>query len=169
MSPQPTSFKNIKGIFYRAIPESRASFALEDGPSYQYSNRYNVPNSFGALYFADKPEVCRATIEKRGFLHNRIQPHVLLCFEIDCEGVLDLSNHQLQKILGININDFLKSAEIPGAYDAPQKFSLDMYLKPKISGFLVPDVTNTGNTLVLFPAKLLSNKSIRMVQVETLN
>jgi len=53
-----------------------ADYALEDGPSYLFNNRYNIPEQFGALYFGDRAEVCKATLEKRGLLASKVDEQV---------------------------------------------------------------------------------------------
>ena len=141
---------------------------MEDGPSYRFNNRYNVAGKFGAIYLAGDVEVCRATLEKRGYLAGRMTPHVLLTYEVHCERILDLTDLKTMSVLNLRIEDFLKPSDQPGAYDAPQLFSSAVYDHGAIDGLLVPDVTHTGNTLVLYPGRVLTNGSVRLKERRTL-
>lgn len=161
--------RSIQGDFYRSVPEMATDFSLEDGPSYRFRNRYNIEGKFGALYFADNAEVCRATLEKRGLLPDRRLPHVLLTYGIKCENILDLTDLRTLSQLGLRIEEFLKSVEIPDAYAMPHEFSQTVYLNGKVNGLLVPDATHTGNTLVLYPARLLSTQFVSVKSVVAMN
>ncbi|MFN0117425.1 MAG: hypothetical protein ACKVQC_03910 [Elusimicrobiota bacterium] len=160
--------KKIQGTYFRAVPEDKMKYALEDGPSYKYFNRYNLMDQFGALYFSDKPEVCRATIEKRGLLPHRMKQHVLLSFDIHLHDILDLTDPKVHIHLGLHIEDFLKSSEIPNAYKEPHEFVTNLYSQGDIVGLLCPDVTRTGNTLVIYPARVLSKNFITFKNSERL-
>ncbi len=162
------ALRTIQGEFYRTISEQVAQYALEDGPSYQFNNRYNIPEKFGALYFADNPEVCRATLEKRGFLASRTVPFTLLSFEISCNRILDLTDLKTLSHLSIHIEDFLKNSDLPGAYDLPQKFASSIYDQGAINGLFVPDVSRTGNTLVIYPSRVLANTIIRFKSLQSI-
>lgn len=154
---------SIQGDFYRAVPEPAEDFGLEDGPSFASFNRYNLAQKFGALYFGDRPEVCRATVLSRGHLLGRSLPHALLTFEIDLgKAILDMTDLDVQKRLGIASSQLVQSQEIPGAYETPNHLAHAAYLSGRIKGLLVPDATATGNTLVLYPARVLVGDSIRL-------
>lgn len=151
----------ITGVFFRAVPENAARYALEDGPSYLFNNRYNIANQFGALYFADRAEVCRATLEKRGLLPGRRIPYVLFSFDIQVDGIIDLTDAKVLEAMGVGREDLVRTREQSSAYDIPQALALAAYHGDRIRGLHVPDATETGNTLVLYPACLLARDFIR--------
>jgi RES domain-containing protein len=153
--------RTIQGIFYRAVPAAAVGYALEDGPSYRFRNRYNVVDRFGALYFADRMEVCRATLEKRGLLGSRALPHILLSFEIDVKSILDLTEPSAWKTLGIERQDLVRSVEQPDAYQTTHRIAELAYAAGR-AGLQAPDATETGQTLVLYPARLVAGTMIRL-------
>jgi hypothetical protein len=153
--------QSIKTTVYRAVPEAVAEFALEDGPSFPSHNRYNVQGRFGALYFGDRPEVCRATLLARGYFPTRSRPHVILSFEAEVDGILDLSQLETITALGIQRRDLVALADIPNAYAIPNAIALAAYSTEPIRGLWAPDATETGRTLTLYPAKLLAAHFIR--------
>lgn len=156
------TLRSITGKFFRAVPAHAADYALEDGPSYLSKNRYHISEQFGALYFGDRAEVCKATLEKRGLLASRRVPHVLLSFEIQVDGILDLTDLNIIKLLQIHRDNLVQTREKPGAYDTSQKLAGTVYHSKKILGLYVPDASETGNTLVLYPGKLLTKHFIRL-------
>jgi len=161
------SLRPVSGTFFRTVPEQSADYALEDGPSYVFNNRYNIPGQFGALYFGDRAEVCRTTLEKRGLLAARRAPYVLLSFDIQVDGILDLTDPHILKLLQIHREDLVHTREKPGAYDTPQKLAGAAYSSMRILGLYVPDASETGNTLVLYPGKFMAIHFVR--QTEKIN
>jgi len=151
----------IKGLFYRAVPEPATIYALEDGPSYRFENRYNISNEFGALYFADRAEVCRATLDKRGLLTGRRVPYVLIRFDIEVDDILDLTDPDHLKTFELLPNRLTKTRETPGAYETPQSLAKAAYHSARVLGLWVPDASESGNTLVLYPGRLLARHFIR--------
>lgn len=156
------TLRPITGTFFRAVPAHVADYALEDGPSYLSKNRYNISEQFGALYFSDRAEVCKAALEKRGLLASRRVPNVLLSFDIQVDGILDLTNLNIMKLLQINRENLVQTREKPGAYDTSQKLAATVYHSERILGLYAPDASETGNTLVLYPGKLLAIHFIRL-------
>ncbi|MFI5304882.1 MAG: RES domain-containing protein [Nitrospiria bacterium] len=156
------SLRALKGVYFRTVPEQAADFVLEDGPSYLFKNRYNVLNEFGALYFADREEVCRATLEKRGLLSSRRLPYVLISFDIEADGLLDLTDPDNLKVLKLQREDLIQTREKPTAYDIPQGLAKTAYNSGRILGLYVPDASETGNTLVLYPGRILSRQIVRI-------
>jgi RES domain-containing protein len=154
--------KPVRGVFYRAVPEPAAEYALEDGTSYTYQNRYNAVQQFGALYFGDRAEVCKSTLEKRGLLASRRLPHLLLSFDIDVDHVLDLTHPEAWKLLGLERDELVAPRGTPTAYETTTAIATSAYHSNRIRGLLVPDATETGNTLVLYPARLLARDFIRV-------
>jgi hypothetical protein len=153
--------QSIQATVYRAVPESAADFALEDGPSFPSHNRYNLQGRFGALYFGDRPEVCRATLLARGYLPTRSRPHIIMSFDAQVEGILDLSQPETITALGIERRDLVCLSDIPDAYAVPNAIALAAYCTETIRGLWAPDATETGRTLTLYPAKLLATHFIR--------
>ena len=158
------TLRPISGSFFRAVPAHAADYALEDGPSYLFNNRYNMPEKFGALYFGDRAEVCKATLEKRGLLSSRRVPYVLLSFDIQVDGILDLTDLYILKLLQIHREDLVMTREKPGAYDTSQELAGAAYHSERIPGMYVPDASETGNTLVLYPGRLLAKHFIRLTE-----
>ena len=158
------TLRPISGSFFRAVPAHAADYALEDGPSYLFNNRYNIPEKFGALYFGDRAEVCKATLEKRGLLASRRVPYVLLSFDIKVDGVLDLTDLHILKFLKIHREDLVRTREKPGAYDTSQELAGAAYHSERILGLKVPDASETGNTLVLYSGRLLAKHFIRLTE-----
>lgn len=156
------SLRSLSGVYFRAVPEQAADFILEDGPSYLFKNRYNVFNEFGALYFADREEVCRATLEKRGLLSSRRLSYVLISFDIEVDGLLDLTDPDNLKVLKLQREDLVQTREKPKAYDIPQGLAKAAYHSGRILGLHVPDASETGNTLVLYPGRILSRQIVRI-------
>ena len=154
--------KSLSGVFYRVVPEPAAEFALEDGPSYTYKNRYNVANQFGALYFGDRAEVCKSTLEKRGLLTARRLPHVLFSFDVHVDHILDLTHPESWKLLGVQKEELVEPRNTPTAYETTQTLAAAAYHAGRIRGLLVPDATETGHSLVLYPARLLARDFIRV-------
>ena len=152
----------MKGEFFRALAEEAAEFALEDGPSFARDHRYNVRGRFGALYFGDRVEVCRATLQARGYLTARATRYVLLSFDIRVPHILDLTDPASYRLLGITRADLLKSKEIPLAYDLPNILAMGAYRSGRIRGILAPDVSETGSSLALFPARLLAKDLVKL-------
>lgn len=150
----------VSGVFFRAVPEHAAQYALEDGPSYVFNNRYNIANQFGALYFGDRAEVCRATLEKRGLLPNRRMMHVLLSFDVSVDGILDLTNPEVLGRLGIQRMDLVRTREHPAVFDTPQSIAMAAYNSKRVRGLYAPDATETGDSLVLYPALLLASNLV---------
>lgn len=158
------TLRPISGPFFRAVPAHAADYALEDGPSYLFKNRYNIPEQFGALYFGDRAEVCKATLEKRGLLASRRVPNVLLSFDIQVDGILDLTDLHILNVLQIHREDLVRTREKPGAYDTSQELAGAAYHSERILGLYVPDASETGNTLVLYPGRLLAKHFIRLTE-----
>ncbi len=158
----------VSGVFFRAVPEHAADYALEDGPSYVFNNRYNIANQFGALYFGDRAEVCRATLEKRGLLANRRTPYVLLSFDVQVDGILDLTDPEVLQVLHIHREQLVLTREQPSAYLTPQSVAMAAYQSGRTNGLSVPDVTETGNTLALYPARILTRDCVRYKERITL-
>jgi hypothetical protein len=158
------TLRPISGSFFRAIPAHAADYAVEDGPSYLFNNRYNIPEKFGAIYFGDRAEVCKATLEKRGLLASRRVPYVLLRFDIQVDGILDLTDLNNLKALQIHREDLVQTRGKPGAYDTSQELAGAAYHSAGIMGLYVPDASETGNTLVLYPGRLLAKHFIRLTE-----
>ena len=158
------TLRPISGPFFRAVPAHAADYALEDGPSYLFNNRYNIPEKFGALYFGDRAEVCKATIEKRGLLSSRRVPYVLLSFDIQVDGILDLTDLHILKLLQIQREDLVQTREKPGAYDISQELAGAAYRSNRVLGMYVPDASETGNNLVLYPGRFLAKHFIRLTE-----
>ncbi len=156
------SLRSITGTFFRAVPAHAADYALEDGPSYFSRNRYNISEQFGALYFGDRAEVCKAALEKRGLLASRRVPNILLSFDIQVDGILDLTDPDIMKLLQIHRENLVQTREKPGAYDTSQMLAGAAYNSNRILGMHVPDASETGNTLVLYPGKILEKHFIRV-------
>lgn len=151
----------ITGVFFRAVPDYAADYALEDGPSYVFNNRYNIASQFGALYFGDRAEVCKATLEKRGHLANRRVAYTLLSFDVHVEGILDLTDPGVLQLLRIHREELLHTREQPSAYLTPQAVAMAAYQSGRTCGLSAPDVTETGNTLVLYPARIITRDCVR--------
>ena len=154
--------RSVTGVFYRAVPKPVADYALEDGPSYTYQNRYNVAQQFGALYFGDRAEVCKSTLEKRGLLSSRRIPHVLLSFDIHVDHIVDLTLADARKLLGLERGELVAPRTAPQAYETTHAIAMAAYHSGHICGLLTPDATETGNSLVLYPARLLARDFIRL-------
>ena len=154
--------QSVTGVFYRAVPQPVADYALEDGPSYTYQNRYNVAQQFGALYFGDRAEVCISTLEKRGLLSARRVPHMLLSFEIQADHVLDLTDPDVWKLMGLIRDKLVAPRGVPMAFETTHAIATAAYHSGHICGLLTPDATETGNALVLYPARLLARDFIRV-------
>lgn len=150
------TLRSVSGPFFRAVPAHAADYALEDGPSYLFNNRYNIPKQFGALYLGDRAEVCKATLEKRGLLASRSVPCVLLSFDVQVDGILDLTDQRILKLLQIQREDLVRTREKPGAFNTTHKLAGAAYRSERILGLYVPDASETGNTLVLYPGRLLA-------------
>ena len=151
----------VRGVFHRAVPEAAVGHALEDGPSYTFQNRYNVAGRFGALYFGDRVEVCRATLEKRGLLPTRRLRFVLLSFEIRVDRVLDLGDPATSDMLDIDRDDLVAPRGTASAYRITQTIAAAAYDSGRIRGLLAPDATLAGNSLALYPARLLTKDFVR--------
>ncbi len=156
------TLRPINGAFFRAVPAHAADYALEDGPSYLFKNRYNISEQFGALYFGDRAEVCKTTLEKRGLLASRRVPNVLLSFDIQVDGILDLTDLNIMNLLQIHRENLVQTRDRPGAYDISQKLAGSAYHSKRILGLYAPDASETGNTLVLYPGKILAKHFIRL-------
>ncbi len=158
------TLRSVSGHFFRTVPAHAADFALEDGPSYLFNNRYNIPKQFGALYFGDRAEVCRATLEKRGLLASRRVPYSLLSFDIQVDGILDLTDTDILKLLQIHREDMVRTREKPGAFDTTHELAGTAYESERILGLYVPDASETGNTLVIYPGRLLAKHFLRLTE-----
>lgn len=158
----------ITGVFFRAVPDHAVDYALEDGPSYVFNNRYNIASQFGALYFGDRAEVCKATLEKRGHLANRRLAYTLLSFDVHVDGILDLTNTEVLQLLRIHREELLHTREKSSAYLTPQAVAMAAYQSRRTRGLSAPDVTETGNTLVLYPARILIQDCVRYKEQITL-
>jgi hypothetical protein len=109
-------------------------------------------------------EVCRATVQAQGLLTARARAYVLLEFDIRVDRILDLTRPETLKTLDLAAGQLLRSSEEPSAYEVPHAVAFAAYTSGRVAGILAQDATQTGSTLALYPARLLSKDMIRLKQ-----
>ena len=109
---KPLERKPLKGSYFRLVLLAHADAIEETGPSFAVGGRYNPANEFGALYLAETPELCWQ--EKLKYYSGRadaIPDQALGEFEVKILAGLDLTNAQVLKTLGIEIEDITRPSD----------------------------------------------------------
>ena len=104
--------KPLKGSYFRLVLLAHADATEETGPSFAVGGRYNPANEFGALYLAETPELCwQEKLKYYSGRANAVPDQSLGEFEVSILAGLDLTNTQVLKALGIEIEDITRPSD----------------------------------------------------------
>lgn len=124
---------------------------LSTGPSFAYGGRYNSLGEFGALYLSEAPHVCEhEKLKQVGDQPNLLPPQVLGSIEVSIPDVLDLTNEEKLKALGVTVQDItdLLDVTLPQAIAAAAR-------SHGIKALLVLSAVAFSKNLVVFEEGLL--------------
>lgn len=127
----------FKGIAYRALSPFWSPHPTSGEGAKRYGGRFN-PKDVDALYLALTETTALAEFNQ-GFTH-RPQPKTLCAYEIDCEDILDLTNDNLRKEVGISQSEMAcgwqmlsHNKQIPPTWALAKKL-----IKESVAGIIVP-------------------------------
>ena len=84
----------------------------ETGPSFAVGGRYNPANEFGALYLAETTELCwQEKLKYYSGNADAVPDQALGEFEVNIHTGLDLTNAEVLKVLGIEIEDITRPSD----------------------------------------------------------
>ena len=157
---------SAEGRFFRLVPERYKEEALSTVGSLQYGGRYNPPREFGVLYLGEDEEVCWAEIQRRAgspeFLR---QPWVCAEVRVELERVLDLTDGEVLRDLGIEQDDLLIST---GDEAEDYRLTRELARAAREAGFealKVRSVTSRGVNLVVFTDKLSESSRVELLEL----
>jgi len=167
MPPEPTRPEGVAGLpgrqlrgqFYRLVPQHLQDRALSPEGSGLYGGRYNPKRAFEALYCGEGPAVCWAEVRKTTG-GRRLGPFVLASVMVKLQRVLDLTDHAVLQRLGLRPEDLVAS---------DWAHTQELGRLARQAGFealLVPSAAPPGRNLVLFPDRLNPASSVHLVSVE---
>lgn len=140
--------------------------------SLRVGGRYNIKDSFTALYTANTPITAlrelRFLIETPvGLIPSKGDPYVLLSIDYQLRGILDLTNFTTQQALGTNLQELtgvwlpqqLQNQDIP-----TQLLGWTAYSSQKIEALKVPcTLDSQAYNLVIFSDKLSGSGSFLQI------
>ncbi|MFH1724706.1 MAG: RES family NAD+ phosphorylase [Elusimicrobiota bacterium] len=103
----------VKGEFFRMVREEDADGLLSAGPSFAFGGRYSKPGEFGALYLSDDPKTCEAEkLKQVAGRRDLLPPQALGRFGADVSGVVDLTDDDNLKKLGVSIGQLTDPLDV---------------------------------------------------------
>lgn len=123
---------------------------LSTGPSFTYGGRYNKAGDFGALYLSESHSICeKEKLRQAGDNPRFLPPQTVGAIEVDIRDVLDLSEEENLKTLGIKTSDLVDLLNMT----LPQTIA-EAARKLGIKALLVPSAVAEGKNLVIFEESL---------------
>ncbi|MCI2429294.1 RES family NAD+ phosphorylase [Candidatus Acetothermia bacterium] len=141
----------IQGSFFRIVSAKYQDEILSPAGSFQYGGRYNPKGEFGVLYLSESVEICIAEVLRAASDPNFFkQPRICGTIHVMLEKVLDLTDEQILKELGIRKEVLLQDT---GDRERDYRLTRRISRIARAAGFealKVPSVTSRGNNLVIF-------------------
>ncbi|MFO1352793.1 MAG: RES family NAD+ phosphorylase [Gammaproteobacteria bacterium] len=165
------------GTVYRLIHVKYAETALSSIGSYRLGGRYNLANTFEALYLADSPITALQEVEMLFRQDEKLfpvkgAPRILLSVEVTLSAVLDLTDVKIQKALGTNPQELTGSwiAVNAAGHAAPtQMLGQACFRHEAIEGLKVPSARDhKAFNLAVFPENLKVASDLRVFDHEGL-
>lgn len=154
---------SAEGRLFRLVPERYREEALSTVGSLIYGGRYNPPREFGVLYLGEDEEVCWAEIRRRtGSPEFLREPRVLAEVQVELERVLDLTDEEVLRELGIEEDDLVKAT---GDEAEDYRLTREIARAAREAGFealKVRSVTSRGSNLVIFTDKLSGSSRVEL-------
>lgn len=159
------------GVAYRLIPAQFAGTALSSIGSFRRGGRYNLKETFEALYLADTPltalqEINLVKVTDAAILSAKSSPRLLLSVEVALSAVLDMTTAQTQSALGTNLQELTGSWLVINAsgQTAPtQTLGAAAYGQKNVEALRVPSAQDPRATnLVIFPDSLQPGSYVRV-------
>ncbi|MBI4248477.1 MAG: RES family NAD+ phosphorylase [Elusimicrobia bacterium] len=157
----------VNRLFVRASPVKFVHAIADNGPSFRNEKaRYNIPNSFSALYLADSDETAieeaRPTDSTAG---RSVEPLVLARFHVKLPRVCDLTSEDALERLDLSSEDLRKQASEDDDHLMPRSLALYCKKKLRANGLLTSSATCEGKNLVIFPDRLMLNSVLQLRSV----
>lgn len=141
---------HLKGTFFRMVRAEDSDSILSTGASFTYGGRYNKPGEFGALYLSDDPAVCeKEKVRQAGDNLKLLPPQIVGAIEVEVRDVLDLTDEDNIKALGILGRDLIDLVDVT----LPREIA-DVAGRLGIRALLVPSAAAFGKNLVIFEKNL---------------
>lgn len=154
----------IQGNFFRIVSAKYQNEILSTAGSFQYGGRYNPKGEFGWLYLSEGEEICAAEVLRAADDPDFFkQPRICGTIQVMLEKVLDLTDEQILKELGIRKEDLLQdTGDRERDYRLPRRIGR----LARAAGFealKVPSVTSQGNNLVIFRENLSGRAKVEVI------
>lgn len=153
---QKVKTSQITGLYYRLVSLKHKNEILSTSGSLNAGGRYNPPDEFGVLYLGETTEVCKAERIRRQDPRFLVPQVIIGKIKVSCKNVLDLTDSETLKILGIKKEDLL-AKEKDGGWDFTWNIARCAH-QCGIEAILAPSVTGKGNNLIIFEKHLKNNK-----------
>lgn len=150
----------IEGYFFRIVNKKYENEILSIQGSLEYGGRYNPKNEFGILYLGQTEEVCKAEKERAIKDLHFLKPQLIAKINLKLEKVLDLTNPENLKMLGISEKDLVQKD-----YDIPQMIG-KLAKKTKYEALLVPSITGKGKNLAIFMDNLSKTSIVEIAEIK---
>jgi RES domain-containing protein len=151
----------LQGKFFRIVSRKHQDEILDTQGSLEFGGRYNSPGVAGVLYLGESKEVCKAEREKKGS-SALLLPQVIATIKVSLQKVLDLTNPDSLKIIGIKKQDLLRSEREGDGYELPRKLAAWAY-RVGYEALLVPSTTGKGKNLVVFLNQCLKSSIVEVI------
>ena len=145
------------------VREEDAENILSSGPSFTYGGRYNKAGEFGALYLSENPMICeKEKLRQAGDQAKFLPLQVVGTIEVDIHDVLDLTDEDNIKTLGVHARDFVDLMDMT----LPQSIA-ETARKIGFKALLVPSAVTQGKNLVIFEESLSQSQGkIKVAKIQ---
>lgn len=169
MEISPSAFQKLptialQGKFFRIVSREHQDEILDTKGSLEFGGRYNSPGVGGVLCLGESKDVYKAERERKGstaFLLSQ----VIAAIKVSLQKVLDLTNPENLKIIGIKKQDLLRSESEADGYELPRKLAASAY-RVGYEALLVPSATGKGRNLVVFLNQCLKGSVVEVISEE---
>lgn len=154
----------IQGNFFRIVSAKYQDEILSTAGSLQHGGRYNPKGEFGVLYLSESVEICTAEVLRMAGDPSFFgQPRVCGTIRVALEKVLDLTDEQTLKELGIRREELLQdTGDRERDYRLPHQIS-QLARTAGFEALKVSSVTSQGNNLVIFRENLSERARVEMI------
>jgi RES domain-containing protein len=154
----------IQGDFFRIVSARYQDESLNTVGSFQHGGYYNPKGEFGVLYLSESVGVCTAEVLRAvadpAFFQD---PRMCGTIQVVLAKILDLTNEQILKELGIRKEDLLQDT---GDRERDYRLPRQIGRLARAAGFealKVPSVISQGNNLVIFKESFSERAKVTVI------
>jgi RES domain-containing protein len=150
------SFEQFNAIVFRNVVKDLDALSITG--SFHSGGRWNLKESFGAIYSSLKKEVAVAELERsvsrRGLTLADLGPREMVRLKVTLNKVLNLTDPAILKAISLNTPELTEDG-----WKKTQKLAKSIW-NAKFEGILVPSAAASGVNLVIYPGNKQQGSTI---------